>query len=217
MSSKVRSISVGALAVLLFASFAVVGVSAWHITVAYSTELYVGTLPVTSPVTAGTTITDTATIGLSNNGPPFGSVIFQVFAGTCSTYSSNSPASPPSGALSVFPGPSSTDTVAVTSAAENSGGSTYSASISTTGLSGNYVVLSYYAGSGSGGYPPSPSTTSPTGAVVAAYSCEPFSVSPTTGVPQFPLGSLGMLAILGLMFPALVLLRTRFGNKLSSL
>ena len=47
-------------------------------------------------------------------------------------------------------------------------------------------------------------------------SCEYFTVTPppSYGTPQFPLGSLGMLALLGMMVPLMLLARSRFAKGL---
>jgi len=147
-----------------------------------------------STIVKGGSVTDSALIVLSNYGPgtspstcpkgsTFGCIIFKVYGGTCSSYSTST---------LYF-----TSTVVVTSAAESStfpsGGHTYASPTftptSTTQLS--YVWIDSYTGT-TGGYPS------------AKFACEPFTVS--HGVPEFPVG---MPLLIALALPALILLRRR--------
>ncbi|MGH2639006.1 MAG: hypothetical protein ACRDF4_06970, partial [Rhabdochlamydiaceae bacterium] len=76
---------------------------------------------------------------------------------------------------------------------------------STTGLSpGSYSFEASYV---SGNYF--------TGSLYDVGPCEPFTLIPTSGVPEFPLGSLGVFALLGLMIPLLFVMRSRFARNLS--
>jgi len=90
------------------------------------------------------------------------------------------------------------------------------ATISTTGLAvGNYVWVATYSGTGSG-YPKAPlavGASAPYNIQIVTggpwYTCEPFAVTAATGVPQF---SLGLLPLLALALPAMLLLRARLGK-----
>jgi hypothetical protein len=168
-------------------------VSAW--TSSLSTQLYPS-----STVSQGTSVYDMDTVALTNDGPgsppsvcssdDFGCIISNVYSGTCSSYSGSSLQS---------------STIAVTSAAESKGGATYDTpSLSTSGLSaGSYVWISYYTGT-PGGYPRAPSS---------GYDCESMTIKQSSGVPEFPFGALGMLALLGVSLPAMIVLRSRFYRR----
>lgn len=184
MQKKTLFLAMFVLAGLAFASTGALVVGAWHIVSPLSTKL-----SSTTP-TIGDSITDTASIQISNNGPPFGSIVFQVYSGTCTD-------NIPTGTLQAgFPGATTSSTVSVTSAAELSGGASYtSAAFSTAGLkAGSYVFVAKYGG---GGYPSS------------AAPCEPFTLMPKTiGTPEFPLsGALGMLLVFAMAVPLLVAAR----------
>jgi hypothetical protein len=155
----------------------------------------ISTTPSATLVAAGTPVTDTATVTLTNDGAPFGYVVFAVYSGGCTNGA-------PTGAqvLGHFPGPSNTNNVAVTA----SGSNPYtSASFSTTGLSGAYVWVVYYTGTGSSGYPRAPAT---------GYDCESFSVSPPPahGAPEFPAG---LAVLMGIALPAMMLLKRRLPQQ----
>jgi hypothetical protein len=189
------------LAVLALGSFSALMVSAW------STENLTTALSPTSCQSSpgcvvGTSVTDSATITVTpencNGGCNYGTVTFQVYAytgGSCSSYSS--------GAISGFPGPASKNTVSVPSSLSSGSATVSSSSFSTSGLTGTkYVwVVNYVSGGGSNSWP--------------SYGpvCETMFIQQTSGVPQFPLGSLGMLALLGIMVPAMIVLRSRFTRK----
>jgi hypothetical protein len=77
-----------------------------------------------------------------------------------------------------------------------SGNGVYTSPSITIGTAGTYNVYAVYSGDSNN--------------LGSASACEPITVTPhTTGAPQFPAGSLGMLAMIALMLPALLLLRRK--------
>lgn len=131
----------------------------------------------------GTSISDVASLTLTwGDGSPYGSVVFALWAGTCSSQTGSA----------IF-----TSTITVSGSTSYSGAySTTSGSFSTTGLSaGSYVWLVYYTGTGTGGYPRAPTS---------GYDCEPITLTVSHGVPEF---SAGLPLLLALAAPALLLLR----------
>jgi hypothetical protein len=155
----------------------------------------VTTTPSATSVVAGTLVTDTATVTLSPDASPFGYVVFAVYSGGCTNGA-------PTGSqvLTHFTGSVTASNVAVTA---NGVHSYTSASFSTTGLSGAYVWVVYYTGTGSGGYPRAPLSAT-------TYDCEPFTVNAPHGAPEFPAG-LGVL--LALALPAMMLLKRRLPTQ----
>ena len=149
------------------------------------------TVPSATTVVAGISVTDTATVTLSLDSGPYGSVVFAVYSGGCTTGT-------PTGSqvLGHFTG-LNTNTVTVTA---NGAHSYTSAAFSTTGLSGSYVWAVKYLGTGSGGYPNAPSA--------GYFDCEAFTVTPNVshGAPEFPMG---LPLLMALALPAMLLLRRK--------
>jgi hypothetical protein len=182
----------GILATLLWASPLLTPAFAWHSGIS---TCVAGTwskdCTVNPSFAIGTSVSDTAQITLTSNGGPYGTVYFAVAAGICTDH--NSP-------LVSGPSPAS---ITVT----GSGVTTYTSTLSTTGLSaGSYVWLVYYSGTGSNGYPRAPAS---------GYDCEPFTLfaaPPPASVPQFPFG---MALLMAIALPALLLLKKK--SSVSSL
>jgi hypothetical protein len=184
LNARVVRVAVSLAAALALLSMGALPAYAW--TSSFST-----TTPTT--VIAGSTITDASVVSLSNDAGPYGSVVFAVYSGSCTSGN-------PTGVkvLGHFGG-ADTSTVTVTA----SGAHPYSSGpFSTTGLSGSYVWVAYYTGTGSGGYPRAPT---------AGYHCEPFTVNPPShGVPEFPVG---LPALLALALPLMILLRRKLPSQ----
>lgn len=133
---------------------------------------------------SGSSVYDTASLTLTNDGPSFGHITFVIYQGssftqgtqTC-TLGSNS-----------LKWTDSKNPITVT------GSGTYTSStVSTSGwASGSYF---FYVNYGGGDYP-------------QASECESFTIAPTTqGVPEFPFG---MALLVAVALPALFLARRRF-------
>jgi len=176
----------GILATLLMASPFLTPTFAWtsslHTCVAGS---WSANCTVNPSYAIGTTVSDTAKVTLTNDGPPYGTVYFAVAAGTCSQHGSP---------LTSGPSPASASVT-------GSGATTYTSTLSTIGFSaGSYVWLVYYGGTGSGGYPRAPTS---------GYDCEPFTLfAGPSPVPEFPMG---MALLMAILFPAMLLFKKKFG------
>ena len=196
--------SVSALLILAFASFGLVAVSAWHVS---SIVTSLAPPSCTTPgCVVGTSVTDAAVLAATSetcvpsSSCNYGTVTFQVYSaktGGCSaTYSGTG--------IAGFSA-TSESTVSVPSALASGSASVASGSFSTTALSpGNYVwIVNYVTGGGGNSWPS------------FGPECETMILTAPTlhSAPEFPLGSLGMLGILAFMFPALILLRSRFARK----
>ena len=166
---------------ILFGFGAVAPVFAWHDS-NFSTKITYG----------ATSATDTATITLSDNGPNYGSVTFNVYAAAV-------------GATCAPTGPSLlTSVVAVAGHTDHGSDQTYqttSAAFPYSGHTGNYVWIVSYGG---GGYPSM-------GPLCESMPSSSFPPPPT--VPEFPLG---MAMLLALAIPALLLVRSRTASKTPS-
>src|SRR6266850_1652024 len=130
---------------------------------AWTSTLVTTPLP-SSSVAVGTTISDSAALTLTaQTGTPSGTIIFYLFAGTCTSVAGSAPGS-------------ALYTHSSTVGSSNNGATvTYSSgTFSTTGkAAGNYVWLVRY--SGGGGWPGTP-TTGPllSDSTTNHYDCEPF-------------------------------------------
>jgi len=153
------------------------------------------TTPSGTSIALGGSITDNAPLTLTANGPgtspsvcvpssTFGCIIFKVFAGTCSSFSTTT---------TYF-----TSIVAVTTASQGAS-HTYTSAAFTPLAAGNYVWVDTYSGTtGTNPYP------------TASFGCEPFTVNAPHGAPEFPAG-LGILMALAL--PAMMLLKRRLPTQ----
>lgn len=84
-------------------------------------------------------------------------------------------------------------------------GTTYPGAISYThtfSTPGSYSIRATYKGD----YSDNVATNLP---------CEPVTMTSSSGVPEFPLGALGMLALIGMMIPLMLVMRTRFTKNLT--
>ncbi len=139
---------------------------------------------------AGTTVTDTAIIadtnGIDGSCPGSGCV-----TGTVT--------------FTVYESSSCTGTVLTTSSAISPTGNQYPGIFSWSYMfntANSYSIKAVYTGN----YDDNSATALP---------CEQLTITPTThGVPEFPLGSLGMLALIGMMVPLLIAMRSRFMKNL---
>lgn len=170
--------TLGLLSLLVGVGGVVAPVFAWHI-VGFTT-----TASATSAA-IGTGIYDKATLQLSTNGGPYGSITFYAYTGTCNGQGH------PTGTL-VY----TSSAVSVT----GSGPTTYqSATVPTTGwAAGNYVWVAKYSGTGYGGYPS------------AQAACEPFNLfqgPPPPTVPEFPLG---LALVMALAIPVLFIVKSKY-------
>jgi len=204
------------LALLGFAAIAlaVAGVApafAWHVA-SFSSQIYcnngTSASPSWAPCTSSqlsninTQIQDHATLLLSDNGAPYGTVSFYVYSGGSTTYFNNVDThvcTIKTGATLVWT--DSANPQSVGSASQTTPGQSFTSS-TVTGSAGTYFFYVSYSGTGSGGYP-------------AGSLCEPFTAlnsfpPPPTGVPQFPLG---MALLLALAIPGLLLIRSRVGFR----
>jgi hypothetical protein len=187
-----RAFGLGLLSVFGLAVLGAVPAFAW-------TSALVTTPQPSASVAVGTSISDSASLTLTHeSATPSGTVIFYLYAGTCSsTFASGG---------SLY---SSTSTVG---SSNNGATVSYSSgSFSTTGkAAGSYVWLVRY--SGGGGWPASPSTgPTITGNTSNHYDCEPITLTPPThGVPEFPVG---LPLLLALALPAMILLRRRLPTQ----
>ena len=177
--------TLGLLSLLVGVGGVVAPVFAWHV-VSFTTTAS------TTSAAIGTGIHDSATLQLSNNGAPYGSITYYIYSGTCNAQGN------PTGTLK-YTSPS----VAVTSAATGAGGASYqSATVSTTGYAaGSYVWVAKYSGSGVNGYP------------AATAACEPFSLfqgPPPPTVPEFPLG---LAALMALAIPVLFIVKSKYAAQ----
>jgi hypothetical protein len=187
---------------------------AWH------SSLSGTTLSPASSVVKGTSVTDTATVGLNPGSTctpisscgPFGSVTFLVYKDTA-----GGPAGCVASDLNGATSYSSTVTITSAMIAGTSLPSTAtvpSAALSTGSLAaGFYVFLVHYTGTGSSGYPDSPTAAGSMIVQVGTtyYLCEPLAITPaSTSAPEF---SLGLLPLFALVVPALLLMRGRFAAK----
>jgi hypothetical protein len=193
---------VSGLTLLAFMTFGTIFAGAW------TTNSLTTTLAppncITPGCVVGTSVTDTAKITATpetcvpTTACNYGTVKFQVFHAAPTGCQSTG------NAISDFGG-SSSSTASVPSALASGTAQVTSGIFSTSGLtSGNYVwIVNYISGGGSNSWP----SFGPT--------CELMILSPPTrGVPEFPLASIGMIAMLALMFPALLLLRSKFARAL---
>ncbi|MGI0091940.1 MAG: hypothetical protein ACREBS_09540 [Nitrososphaerales archaeon] len=149
----------------------------------------------------GTQVNDTATLSVTPEtcspapSPPcaYGSVVFKVFPDkSCNTEPTGNPAF--------------ASTVSVPSTLASGSASVTSGTLSTTALPpGNYVwIVSYVSGGGANSWPSSLQT------------CEQMILtSPSNGVPEFSLGSLGILAVLGMTIPLLLMMRSSFVKNIA--
>jgi len=169
--------TLGLLSLLVGVGGVVAPVFAWHI-VSFTTTAS------TTSAAIGTGVYDKATLQLSTNGGPYGSITFYAYTGTCNGQGN------PTGTL-VY----TSSAVTVT----GSGPTTYqSTTASTTGwAAGSYVWVAKYSGTGSNGYP------------AATAACEPFSLfqgPPPPTVPEFPLG---FAALMALAIPVLFIVKSK--------
>ena len=179
----------------------------------------------TNSTTSYPTATDSATIKLTYDGPftgsnecsgdnGFGCIIFKVYtvptSGPHAGIACNSYGNPYGTQVTGdFPAGASQSSIPVTSAAKGSSHSYTSDTLTTTSLSGKYVWIATYTGTNKGDSINFPSATA---------DCEPFTVTPSQpppGVPQFPLGALGMFALIGMMLPLLYVMRAKFARNVA--
>ena len=187
----------------LIAAAAILGLSvvaptfAWNATL--NTTIYcmapgstwVACSSVTS-IPAGTMIKDKATLTLTADGGPYGTIRFYLYSGTYNT--AHTCAQNVASATLFWTDPSNPYSVTGT------GTTTYYSTAPSSIPSGSYFFYVTYSGTGVGGYP-------------AKSTCEPFSTlgfPPPNPVPQFPLG-MGLL--LAAAIPGLLLVRSRFSSK----
>jgi hypothetical protein len=199
---KSRIMYVSGLTLLAFMTFGTIFAGAWT-TTSLTTTLAPPTC-ITPGCVVGTSVTDTAKITATpescvpTTACNYGTVKFQVFhsvVGACKSTGS---------AISGF-GVSASSTVNVPSTLAGGSTQVISGSFSTAGLPpGNYAwIVNYVSGGGSNSWP----SHGPT--------CELMILTaPSHGVPEFPLASIGMIAMLTLMFSALLLLRLKFTRAL---
>jgi hypothetical protein len=197
---------------------------AWHVS-SFTSTIYcnngTSTAPSWAPCTSqqlgniNVQIEDQATLQISYNGSPYGTVSFYLYSGGSSTFSNgqykfngyeipqctlNTGSHAPTLVWTDSANPQS-----VTSSAEASSSQTFTSSV-VTGSAGTYFFYVVYSGTGSNGYP-------------SSSLCEPFTASgnfpppPQNGVPQFPLG---MALLLAVAIPGLLLVRSKFASTASS-
>ncbi len=190
-NSRTKKLAIlGVMAVILGLG-AMSPVFAWHDS-NFSTQL--------NPSSCGTgtgcsvaSVTDTATITLSDNGPNYGAMTFDVYPAAATGCAAAA------GTASLFH--SVVSVVGHTDSGSDQTYQTTSAAFSTTGHVGNFVWIVSYGG---GGYP----SQGPT--------CEQMKLltfPPPSTVPQFPLG---MALLLAVAIPGLLLVRSKYTGKHSS-
>src|SRR5208337_2385439 len=201
-NSRTKKLAIlGAVAVVLGLS-AVAPAFAW--TSSLSTTIYcksgAGAWSVcasTTSIPAGTAVKDKATLTLTSDGGPYGTISFYIYSGT---YNTDKTCAQNVGASTLYwTDPSNAYTVA------GSGATNYYSSSPTSLVAGSYFFYVVYSGTGSGGYP-------------SAAKCEPFTTAgypfpPPSTVPQFPLG---MALLLAVAIPGLLLVRSKYTGKHSS-
>jgi hypothetical protein len=156
-----------------------------------------------------TSIEDKATVTLTSDGSPYGTVSFYVYSGGSNTYTN----AQHTGYNTCTLGTSANAPSLVWTDSKNaqtvtgSGSTTYtSSSPSFSHAAGSFFFYVVYNGAGTNGYP-------------SSSTCEPFTTTtptfppPPTGVPQFPFGTVALLA---LAIPAMLLVRSKFGSNNSS-
>lgn len=178
---RITLATLGVLSLLIGVGGVVAPVFAWSVT-SFTTTASASTAAI------GTGIYDQATLQLTSDGGPYGTITFYAYTGSCNVDGH------PTGTL-VYTSPA----VTVTTSSKT----TYtSATASTIGwTAGSYVWVAKYSGTGSGGYP------SKTAA------CEPFSLfsgGPPPTVPEFPLG---FAALMALAIPVMLLVRSKYSAQ----
>ncbi len=172
--------TLGVISVLIGVSGIVAPAFAW------SVQTFTTTASTTSAA-IGTGVYDTATLQLTSDGGPYGTITFYVYSGTCTSGN-------PTGTLE-YTSPAVTVTTSLKTTYQ-------SATFSTTGLTaGNYVWVAKYSGTGSGGYP------------AAKAACEPFSLfsgQPPPRVPEFPFG---LAILMALAVPAMLIAKSKFAAQ----
>ena len=197
MINKTRMITLSTLAVLALSSFGVLAVSAWNTGASYTC---IGTSSITTncpndpSFSVGTKVYDTLVV--KDTGGQFEpSVCPPVIGQTdgCVSGSATFYLYANSGCTG-----SSTNLGTVNFANDAYPDSVYTST--TINNAGSYSFQVVYTGDYSNG-------------AANTFACEPFSIF-AYSTPQFPLGSLGMLALLGMMVPLMLLARSRFAKNL---
>lgn len=208
MSGKGRTteLALVGVAALVLGLSALSPVFAWHVA-SFSSTIYCENgstwAPCTSSQLAGisTPIKDEASLQLSANGKPYGTLSFFIYSGGSSSYFNDVDThvcTINSGASLVWT--DSANPQAVTSASQQPSSQPFTSSVVSSLTAGSYFFYVSYSGTGSGGYP-------------AGSLCEPFTAvtfPPPPTVPQFPLG---IAVLLGLAIPALFLAKSKFSGK----
>jgi hypothetical protein len=205
MNNRRRLLPVAfALTAFIAAGVLAVPAYAWHSNL--STQIYANGVVCGPPgssnpcgVPVGSSIYDKATLFLSSNGKPYGTISFVVYSGSSFTngaYSANGYSIPKCtlGTGNTLKWTDSLNPQSVT----GTGTTQYTSSTVNTNTysTGSYFFYVTYSGTGKSGYP-------------SASVCEPFSLSSTSTVPEFPLG---MALLFALAIPVLLIARTRFAR-----